>query len=1053
MPALSLLNNNVSKLFFYCTVCALTITMHLHAQDKKSAVSKVFWQEDFTSGKMPEGWKNVDVANKGCEWIVTNQPYPGSFGYQQQAPPIASKSRGYHLQYQAGYIVDEDQPAWQKKKEYPDAFIQTGAINCTGKQSVILRFQQTFRYNNYMAADSAGLYAGVSTDGVHWQDISATHKAPAATDMLLPMQEELNITQWAANQPQVFIRFYWRGYFSWYWMIDDIELAEQYNHDAGIVRLLSHNEASNQFKKEDALVLRIKNNGAAGITTDFEVTAKLDNGNQLMKVIVPASKEIFAANAEKDILFPPADLTKLPSHTIQFAIAWPDDENLSNNQLSLKINAAATRLGNLTHFECRNNEAIITAGASKLKIIFYRDDIYRIWLAPDGTFTDPADSDIVINYPVTKPAIVSTDEGSYYKLQSRQCVLRIYKSPLRFAMYNAGNSAAIWEESEPLVFGEKTTQTMHRHAGEYFYGCGMQNGYFSHRDKDILIEKGGGWDDGGRSNPVPFYMSTAGYGVLRNTFDAGLYSFKDTLAFSHNENRFDAIYFYGPSLKNILGDYTSLTGRPFLMPRWALSLGDANCYNKADRNKQPQTTPAVIATVADKYIEHNMPRGWILPNDGYGCGYTKLDSTVKELAKRGFYTGLWTENGIGKIATEVGQYGTRLCKLDVAWVGPGYKYALDACKAAYNGIENNSNARGFVWSVMGWAGTQHYSTVWSGDQSGSWEYIRFHIPTLSGAGLTAQNAATGDVDGIFRGSDSTYTRDLQWKCFTPVFMVMSGWAKKDKQPYLQGEANTSINRKYLQLKMRLTPYIYSYCNEAYETGVPTVRAMVLEYPKDPVTFGTATQYQFMTGEWLLVAPVYKTGGERDSIYLPKGQWTDYWSGEKYQGGSWVRHYAAPLDKLPLFVKAGAILPLYPAMNYDAEKPADTLTFDIYPAEASSFNLYEDDGLTREHRKGAFAKTLIRVQKKKDISITIDAAKGNYKGKYLQRAYIANVHTNKKPVQVLINGKPVKVFTAAAAYAAAGTTGYFFDAADRAGVVSIKSNFLSTAASQTIQLVY
>lgn len=120
----------------------------------------------------------------------------------------------------------------------------------------------------------------------------------------------------------------------------------------------------------------------------------------------------------------------------------------------------------------------------------------------------------------------------------------------------------------------------------------------------------------------------------------------------------------------------------------------------------------------------------------------KLDSTVKELRKRGFYTGLWTENGVDKIATEVGKYGTRLCKLDFAWVGPGYKYALDGCRAAYNGIENNSNSRGFVWSVMGWAGTQRYSVVWSGDQKGNWEYIRFHIPTVIGSGLSAFNCAT-----------------------------------------------------------------------------------------------------------------------------------------------------------------------------------------------------------------------------------------------------------------------------------------------------------------------
>jgi alpha-glucosidase len=176
-------------------------------------------------------------------------------------------------------------------------------------------------------------------------------------------------------------------------------------------------------------------------------------------------------------------------------------------------------------------------------------------------------------------------------------------------MYDAANKQSIWEEIKPLEFGQKTVQTLQSFPDEYFYGCGMQNGYFSHKNTTMLIEKGGGWDDGGRPSPAPFYMSTAGYGVLRNTFDAGVYSFRDTVSLSHNENRFDAFYFYGPSLKNILNAYTDISGKPFLMSRWALSLGDANCYNKEDRNKKLQTTPAVINTVADKYIENNMPRG------------------------------------------------------------------------------------------------------------------------------------------------------------------------------------------------------------------------------------------------------------------------------------------------------------------------------------------------------------------------------------------------------------------------------------------------------------
>ena len=117
----------------------------------------------------------------------------------------------------------------------------------------------------------------------------------------------------------------------------------------------------------------------------------------------------------------------------------------------------------------------------------------------------------------------------------------------------------------------------------------------------------------------------------------------------------------------------------------------------------------------------------------------------------------------------------------------------------------------------------------------NWDYIRYHIPTITGAGLSAMNAATSDVDGIFGGSPKTYTRDLQWKVFTPIFMTMSGWADADRQPWVYGHPYTDINRKFLKLKMRLNPYAYTYCHEAHTTGVPMARAMVLEFPDDVVT--------------------------------------------------------------------------------------------------------------------------------------------------------------------------------------------------------------------------
>ncbi|TWF41358.1 alpha-glucosidase (family GH31 glycosyl hydrolase) [Chitinophaga polysaccharea] len=1021
--------------------------------------TRVFWAEHFNTGDLPDGWKNIDSSHKQLNWIVTNQPYPGSFEYQQQAPPIASKSRGYHLQFQAGYFVDEDQPSWVKKKEYPDTWVQTAPINCAGKSSVILRFQHTFRYNNAFAAPGAALLAGVSTDGIHWTDFNVMNNVPAANDMFIPINQELNITKIAAHQPQVYIRFYWKGFYSWYWMIDDIELAEGYKKDLALTRLTSHTEEKNTFTQADELAITVKNSGIDAIKSAFTVRCNIDQ-RPPVTVTVPANKKGLQPGQELSIKFPATDLTDRPMHNVAFVLQYPEDEHRANDSLRVHINANASHIGNVTGFQAAGaNEFDIRAGLSAFKLIFYADDIFRLWMAPDGEFTDPAGNDIVVMNQPGKVTLSSSDKGAYYQVKSNSCVVRVYKQPLRFALYDITNTRAIWEESTPLTFGSVTTQTMKRQPDEYFYGGGMQNGYFSHRGQEILIEKGNGWDNGGRPNPAPFYMSTAGYGAFRNTFDVGKYDFRDTLQFKHNENRFDCFYFYGPSLKQILDGYTRVTGRPFLMPRWALSLGDANCYNRGGAGTDSKaykgtgttgTTPDVIKLVADKYIENDMPRGWILPNDGYGCGYTKLDSTIMELHKRGFYTGLWTENGVDKIAKEVGVYGSRLAKLDVAWVGPGYKFALDGCKAAYEGIENNSNARGYIWSVMGWAGTQRYSTVWSGDQSGNWEYIRFHIPTVIGAGLSAQNAATGDVDGIFRGSDSTYVRDLQWKCFTPVLMVMNGWAKKNKQPYLQGETNTATNRKYLQLKMRLTPYMYTLCADAHATGVPASRAMILEFPEDTVCRGTSTQYQFMNGPSLLVAPVYKSEGKRDSIYLPAGTWYDYWDGTAYTGATVLNNYNAPLDKLPLFVKQGAIIPMYPQMNYDGEKKTDTLTLDIYPAGKSSFDLYEDDGLTREYKNGVFARTMIEVDATQGTRITINAARGTYTGINKQRAYVLQVHRATAPKKVMVNGQAVKVYSSQPAFDKAAT-GCFFNASDKKGTLHIKTSYLDTATTQQIDI--
>ncbi|RHJ83253.1 TIM-barrel domain-containing protein [Parabacteroides sp. AM08-6] len=1034
-----------------------------------SAQQQSFWKEDFSSGKLPDGWIVADSSKSGkCKWMVTDQPYPGSFQFDQQAPPIASTSRGFHMQFRPGVATGEEVTKWNQLGEYPNGYFQTSAIDCSGKNDVILKFQHLFRWNNWFTGKRAGLWVGVSTDGTNWTEYNVVDKIPAATLLHAPVNEEINISNVAANQKNVYLRFFWRDIFSWYWMVDDIELTQPYDYDLALENITSHPEAGNTFTKEEVLKVKLKNVGAKSVEEDFSVTAALNNGQKLTAE-VKASAQPIGKQEEYEVVFPATDLTQMGSYKIEFAIQYPKDQRAGNNTLNTSLYAAKMNLGNLTKFnKISNTEYEFVSGYAKVKLMFYRDDIFRIWLAPDGEYTNPAANSIVVDYGVKSPHVSMSNAGDYYKFATPQCVVRVYKNPIRFAMYDKNNKSALFEEAEPIAFGLKTSQTLRRSADEEFYGCGMQQGNFSHKGKtlDIAVT---GWDEDQASNPAPFYMSTKGYGVFRNTFAPGQYSFNGsgisdkvyddgfkmlayTSRLTHDENRFDAFYFFGPSLKNILNDYTDITGKPFMPAMWMLTMGDADCYNKGEqRTGWTQTTPDVISQIADKYVEYDMPRGWILPNDGYGCGYVKLDSVVMELHKRGFYTGLWTENGVDKIAYEVGTCGTRLCKLDVAWVGEGYEFALNGCKSAFEGIQNNTNERGFVWSVCGWAGTQRYSTVWSGDQYSNWDYIRYHIPTVTGAGLSAMNAATSDVDGIFGGSPRTYIRDLQWKVFTPIFMTMSGWADTDRQPWVYGHPYTDISRNYLKLKMRLNPYGYTYCHEAHTTGVPMARAMVLEFPDDPVTRDTTTQYQFMSGEWMLVAPVYTHRNVRDKIYFPEGEWYDYWTGEKYEGGKWLDKYNAALDICPVFIRQGAIIPMYPDMNYVGEKPTDVLTLDLYPSGNTSFNLYEDDCLTRDYEKGEFAETLISVSAPEGqtgtVTVNIAKAKGDFKGRYQERSYLLDTRYLKAPANVTVNGKSLPALSATEFET--GNEGWYYDAADRQGRVKVRTAKLSTNAEQKI----
>ncbi|MGW5780247.1 NPCBM/NEW2 domain-containing protein [Streptomyces sp. NPDC003863] len=708
-----------------------------------------------------------------------------------------------------------------------------------------------------------------------------------------------------------------------------------------------------------------------------------------------------------------------------------------------------TTVGEVTGFAADGAVYRLTAGRTEARVSFVTADTFRIELAPDGKFTDPTGNDITLPQG-PPPATHWRDLGDRYELATAEVTLRATKSPLRFSAVRA-DGTPLWTETQGLTWNQdRTVQTLARGADEQFYGAGMQNGRgnTSHRGKTVEVGVDYNWNDGGHPNSVPFYLSSAGYGVYRNTYAPNTYVFGEPVTTTAREQRFDAYYFAGDgkdAVKDVIGQYTRLTGKPFMPPVYGLEIGDSDCYLHNANRGERHTLDAL--KVSDGYVANDMPNGWMLVNDGYGCGYENLAETSAGLGERKAKLGLWTEDGIDQLADQV-KAGQRVAKLDVAWVGSGYKFALDGCKDAHAGIEANSDARGFTWAPESWSGAQRCGVQWSGDQSGSWEYIRWQIPTYAGASMSGLAYTTGDVDGIFGGSAKTYTRDLQWKTFLPVTMTMDGWAPMDKQPFRYGEPYTSINRASLKLHEALLPYIYSHAYRATKTGVGLARPLALEYPDDPKAATEAAKYEFLSGEDFLVAPVYRDAAERDGIYLPKGTWIDYWNGRVYEGPVTLDHYSAPLDTLPLFVRAGAAVPMWPGSirSYQDRAPGDPIAWDVYPKGSSSFELYEDDGVTREHRTGRYATQRAEVSAPQagpgDVTIRLGASTGSYTGKPAARPYAFTVHTGDAPDAVKLDGRPLPALTSRAAFDAAAQ-GWWYDRDERGGVVRVKTAALST----------
>lgn len=333
-------------------------------------------------------------------------------------------------------------------------------------------------------------------------------------------------------------------------------------------------------------------------------------------------------------------------------------------------------------------------------------------------------------------------------------------------------------------------------------------------------------------------------------------------------------------------------------------------------------------------------------------------------------------------------------------------YGHYMAKATYEGLKEYTDKRPFIVTRACFAGTQKYASVWTGDNFSFWEHLRMSIPMLMNLSISGMSFCGTDVGGFsFDCTAELLSRWVQVGCFTPLFRNHSSIMTRDQEPWAFDERTEEINRKYINLRYRLIPYLYDLFWHGEESGLPVIRPLVMHYQEDECTY--EMNDQFLCGENILVAPVAEQGKTARMVYLPAGDsWVDYWTKEVMAGGQYVVK-EAPLDICPVYIKQGSIVPNYPVQNYLGEKIIEQLILDLYPGNlATRYIHYQDDGESFAYKNGTYNSYGFSMSSEKNkalIQIDIDKLHSGYEQVY--RGFVLKIN-NVKPAEIIVDGTPV-----------------------------------------------
>lgn len=338
------------------------------------------------------------------------------------------------------------------------------------------------------------------------------------------------------------------------------------------------------------------------------------------------------------------------------------------------------------------------------------------------------------------------------------------------------------------------------------------------------------------------------------------------------------------------------------------------------------------------------------------------------------------------------------------------------------------NERVYALHRNAYAGMQRYAAfLWSGDVQSRWETLQNHIPIGINSGLSGIPYWGSDIGGFVPTQEYTgelYVRWFQFAAFNPLFRAHGrdwrlhlpwGWntgeigypETPNYHPDPSELHNPSIEpicKKYLELRYQMMPYLYSAVKETCETGVPIIRSLWLHYPTDAAAVARGDEYLY--GRDILVAPVVEKGATSRSLYLPPGTWFDFWTQERSEGGREVTR-TVDLATMPLYVRAGAVIPMGPVKQYTEEPVDGPLTLWVHPGADGSFSLYEDDGKTFDYRKQGFMRVNI-AWKDRQRRLSLRVANGSKMWGSAKKNIIVRVAGEDLTRPVVFEGRSMEV---------------------------------------------